>query len=127
MATRNALWIYELKVDGKTIAIAINLRSGSRVFFWKTVYDETYARFGPGNLLIEEFIKDAIENGVRELDMLSPAAPYKMVWATDEQDHAAFYVFSPTIAGRLLQWWKFTIAAHLRTYKRRLVDGRSSG
>jgi len=37
-----------LKLDGKTIAAAITLFSGDRAWFWKTAYDEAFARYSPG-------------------------------------------------------------------------------
>ncbi len=43
-----------LKFDGKTIAATILLFSGNRAWFWKTAYDENYARFSPGVLLALE-------------------------------------------------------------------------
>lgn len=43
-----------LKVDGKAIATTILLFSGDRAWFWKTAYDENYARFSPGVLLALE-------------------------------------------------------------------------
>ena len=43
-----------LKLDGKPIAATILLFSGDRAWFWKTAYDENYARFSPGVLLALE-------------------------------------------------------------------------
>ena len=42
------------KLDGKPIAATILLFSGDRAWFWKTAYDENYARFSPGVLLALE-------------------------------------------------------------------------
>ncbi len=43
-----------MKLDGKPIAATILLFSGNRAWFWKTAYDENYARFSPGVLLALE-------------------------------------------------------------------------
>lgn len=48
-----------LKLDGKPIAATILLFSGDRAWFWKTAYDESYARFSPGVLLTLE-LTDAL-------------------------------------------------------------------
>ncbi|MCB1540642.1 MAG: GNAT family N-acetyltransferase [Rhodoblastus sp.] len=37
-----------IAVDGRPIAMAIMLRSGDRAYYWKTAYDERYARYSPG-------------------------------------------------------------------------------
>jgi hypothetical protein len=117
--TRNALFIYELKLDGKTIAMSLNIMYGRQTVFWKTSYDEDYKRFSPGNLLIREFLADAIRNDSVELDMLSPATGYKRVWASGEREHAALYVFRRGILGGLLWKWKFSLIDRLRKFKDR--------
>lgn len=39
---------YNLTLDGRPIAGGLVLRSGSHAFFWKTAFDESFARFSPG-------------------------------------------------------------------------------
>lgn len=41
-----------MRLDGKPIAVTIALRSGDMMFGWKTAYDETYAKYSPGALLM---------------------------------------------------------------------------
>ena len=52
-----------IAVDGRPIAMAIVLRSGDRAYFWKTAYDERFARYSPGvqltRALAERQISDA--------------------------------------------------------------------
>jgi CelD/BcsL family acetyltransferase involved in cellulose biosynthesis len=117
-AANGALYIYQLRLDGKTIAISVNLKFGKKTIFWKTSFDEGFSRYSPGNLLIQEFIADAIRMGSTELDMLSPAADYKMVWATGERKHAAFYIFRKSAYGRVLAFWKFGVITFLRRFKK---------
>ena len=118
VAAQDALLIYELKLDGKVIAMSINIMYEQRTVFWKTSFDKTYARFSPGNLVIQEFLGDCIRNGSSELDMLSPATDYKKVWASGEREHAAFYVFRRGIIGNMLWSWKFFILSRLRRFKK---------
>jgi hypothetical protein len=118
VGAQNALSIYELKLDGKTIAMSVNIMFDRKTIFWKTSFDEEYKRFSPGNLLIKEFLTDAIRNNSSELDMLSPATDYKKVWASGEHEHAALYVFQPGILGWLLWNWKFSVISRLRKFKK---------
>ncbi len=37
-----------IAVEGRPIAMAIVLRSADRAYYWKTTYDERYARYSPG-------------------------------------------------------------------------------
>ena len=120
VAAKDALFIYELKLNDETIAMSINIMyDRQRTVFWKTAYDENYAKFSPGNLLIEEFLVDCVKNGSSELDMLSPASAYKKVWASGEIEHVAFYVFRRSLFGRALWRWKFSVISRLRQFKNR--------
>jgi CelD/BcsL family acetyltransferase involved in cellulose biosynthesis len=48
LASEGKARIDRLKLNGRTIAATITLFSGNRAWFWKTAYDEAYARFSPG-------------------------------------------------------------------------------
>ena len=119
VAEKDALYFYELKLDGETIAMSINIKYAQKNVFWKTSFDENYSRYSPGNLVIQEFLADCIRNGSNELDMLSPATDYKKVWATGEREHAAFYVFRRGFVGTMLWNWKFFVISRLRKFKNR--------
>lgn len=41
-----------IRLDGRPIAAAVALRSGDMMFGWKTAYDEAFAKFSPGCLLM---------------------------------------------------------------------------
>jgi CelD/BcsL family acetyltransferase involved in cellulose biosynthesis len=118
VAEKNALFIYELKLNEQTIAMQICIMHDRQTFQWKISYDEEYARFSPGNLLFREVFTDCMKNGSVELDMLSPATPNKKFWASGEREHAAFYVFQRGIIGSLLWKWKFSVISRLRKFKK---------
>ncbi len=119
VSAKNALYFYELKLDQKTIAMGINIMYRDKTTFWKTSFDEKFARYAPGNLLIREFLFDCIKENSVELDMLSPAAEYKKVWTTSEREHVAFYIFNNGLKGSLLWSWKFKLIRYLRNYTTR--------
>ena len=114
VAQKGALVAFELKLDGRTIAMFFTLRYGARSMYWKTSYDEEFRRYSPGNILFREYLRDCIREGITEVDMLSPSTGNKRVWATGEREHVAFYVFRPGIVGTLLWTWKFGVIARLR-------------
>jgi CelD/BcsL family acetyltransferase involved in cellulose biosynthesis len=119
VAERNALFIYELKLDGKTIAMYISIMYDRQTIGWKMSFDEEYARFSPGNLLLREVLKGCIENGSPELDMLSPATDNKKFWATGEREHVAFYILRRGSLGSMLWKWKFSVISRLRKFKKK--------
>jgi CelD/BcsL family acetyltransferase involved in cellulose biosynthesis len=48
MAIEGKCTIHSLDLDNKPIAMGIVLESGDRDFYWKTTYDERFARYSPG-------------------------------------------------------------------------------
>lgn len=117
VTAKNSLFVYQLKLDGKTIAMSLNIRYGKETIHWKTSYDEEFARYSPGNILFRELVRDSIEQGSGEIDFLSPATPNKKFWASGEREHVAFYVFNRSLFGSLLWRWKFRVVSGLRELK----------
>jgi CelD/BcsL family acetyltransferase involved in cellulose biosynthesis len=61
-------------LDGRAIAAAITLRSGDAAWYWKTAYDEHFARYAPGMLLTAALTEQLSEDeGIARTD--SCAAP----------------------------------------------------
>ena len=48
MARKDKISIESLDVGGKPVAMGVVLESNNRAYFWKTAYDEAYARYAPG-------------------------------------------------------------------------------
>jgi len=117
MVDQRTLFVYELKLDGRTIAMSLNIRDEGRTTHWKTSYDEEYARYSPGNLLFRELLKDCIRDGSPEIDFLSPSTPNKRAWASGEREHVGFYIFRRGLFGSLLSMWKFSAVAGMRNFK----------
>lgn len=117
-AGRNALFVYELKLDGKTIAMYISIMYDRQTIGWKMSFDEEYTRFSPGNLLFAKVLKGCIENDSPEIDMLSPATENKKLWATGEREHVALYIFRRGFLGSALWKWKFSVISRLRKFKK---------
>jgi len=116
-AAKNALFIYELKLDGKTIAMQLRMMYNRQTMCWKTAYDEEYARYSPGNLLFKEFLTDCLRKGSMEIDLLSPPSSSKSLWASGERELVGFYVFRRGLFGSMLWWWKFSVISRLRKFK----------
>jgi CelD/BcsL family acetyltransferase involved in cellulose biosynthesis len=123
VAARNALFVYELRFNGTTIAMSMNIRDGDTMIHWKTSYDEEYSRYAPGNLLFRQLLSDCIQDGLSEIDFLSPSTPNKRTWATGERDHVAFYIFRRGFLGSLLWAWKFRVVGGLRSLRSRTTSG----
>lgn len=116
-AAEDALFIYELKLDDKTIAMQLRIMYNRQTMCWKTSYDENYARYSPGNLLFREFISDCLRNNSQEVDLLSPPSVSKSIWASGERELVGFYIFQKGLSGWLLWKWKFSVISRLRKFK----------
>ena len=62
LAAEGKVAINRLLLDGRTIAAAITLFSGDAAWYWKTAYDEHFARFAPGMLLSAALTEELADN-----------------------------------------------------------------
>jgi len=62
LAAQGDAAINRVLLDGRAIAAAIVLRSGRCAWFWKTAYDERYARYSPGVMLSVELTGELLED-----------------------------------------------------------------
>ncbi len=66
-AARGACRIDALELDGRPIAMGVVLSAHDTAFYWKTAYDEAFARYSPGVLFSLEMTTRMIENGAHEV------------------------------------------------------------
>lgn len=62
LAQQDCCRVHSLTLDGKTIASLIVFIEAGQAYTWKTAYDETYAAFSPGTLLMIEVTKIHLED-----------------------------------------------------------------
>jgi len=62
LAAEGKAAIDRILVDGRAIAAAITLRSGGSAWYWKTAYDERFARYAPGVLLTVALTEKLVED-----------------------------------------------------------------
>ena len=53
LAAQGQAGVQALQIDGKTIATQVLLFSGQMAYTWKTAFDQAYAKFSPGVILID--------------------------------------------------------------------------
>jgi len=104
---RLALWF--LRVDGRAIAFQFALEHGGRLLLLKPAYDEAFGDSSPGQLLMEDVLRDAIDRGLQEFDFLGPDMPWKRDWAALRRPHQWIYLFRG-LRGGLLHALKFRLA-----------------
>jgi CelD/BcsL family acetyltransferase involved in cellulose biosynthesis len=62
LAAEGKAGIDRIMFDGRPIAAAITLKSGDTAWYWKTAYDEKFARYAPGMLLTAALTEELAEN-----------------------------------------------------------------
>ncbi|WP_245479595.1 GNAT family N-acetyltransferase [Hansschlegelia zhihuaiae] len=63
LAQDSCAGIDALRLDGRPVAMNVWLRSGRGAFGWKMTYDEVYAKWSPGTLLIEDMTNSFLSDG----------------------------------------------------------------
>ena len=100
-APKGWLRLLFLTVNGKRIATSYAARYQDRLSFFKTGYDPEFAKYGPFKLLTYFAIRDGYADGLREVDFLGDAEPWKLEWTSKTRPHDWLFVFGHTARGLL--------------------------
>jgi CelD/BcsL family acetyltransferase involved in cellulose biosynthesis len=109
---------YFLEFNGIPVAGHLGLWHHGRYFLPKVAFDEAYARFSPGHLILRAIIEDRNKDGLATVDFLGLAAPWKAEWTQEVLPHSTCLIFHKGLRGRMLQFWKFGILATARSAAR---------
>jgi CelD/BcsL family acetyltransferase involved in cellulose biosynthesis len=106
-----------LTVAGRRIATSYGAVFNRRLFLFKTGYDPEYAACAPFKLLTFFAIRSAYAEGLREVDFLGDAEPWKLEWTSASRAHDWLYVFAGTRRARLLHSLKFQVVPELKRWR----------
>ena len=120
MGARGDLALWALYLDQRLIAFQFGLEHQGTYALLKPAYDEALARFSPGQLLMAEVVRDAIDRRLTHFDFLGEDMPWKQDWHPEVCAHDWLFVFRRSAQGRILQTLKFRLFPSLRKLKRTL-------
>ncbi|HEY2636330.1 MAG TPA: GNAT family N-acetyltransferase, partial [Solirubrobacteraceae bacterium] len=100
---RDALRLYFLRLDGAAVAFVFALTDGRAVHLVKSGLDPAFARFSPSQLLLEDVIARARQDGARHVELLGGEEPYKQAWTGRTRDRMRVDLFSASVKGRLVR------------------------
>lgn len=103
-----------LTVRGNPVAAQLLRVCGRIMFGLKTAYDQTFAKYGPGQLLTARVIRYGIEHGMEALDLMAGNAGYKADWARQFLPHHELLLFAPSLAGRYAYWARHGIQEQVK-------------
>jgi CelD/BcsL family acetyltransferase involved in cellulose biosynthesis len=108
-----------LNVNGRRIATSYASRYHDRLSFFKTGYDPEFAAYAPFKLLTYFAIRDGFADGLREVDFLGDAEPWKLEWTATTRPHDWLFVFGNTMRSRLVHTLKCRLMPAIRQWLRR--------
>ena len=97
------LRLYTLRLNGVIAGVMYGFVVDKKFFFYQHGYDDTYARHSLGLVVMAMSIRAAIEEGVREFDMLYGHESYKSLWAREHRPLTRLQLFPPHVTGTLMR------------------------
>lgn len=106
--TRRALeggWLrlYTLSLDNALVAAMYGFERDGRFYFYQHGADAAFAGYSLGLVLMALTIRAALDDGLREFDMLYGHEAYKKLWARQQRPLGRLMLFPPRLGGRWLQ------------------------
>jgi CelD/BcsL family acetyltransferase involved in cellulose biosynthesis len=115
------LALYLLSAGDRPVAFHYGLQYGGTYLLLKPGYDEAVGECSPGQLLVEEVLRDLGRRGAREFDFLGPMMPWKLDWTDRLRPHCWLFILRPTLKGRLLHAARFQYGPRLARRWRKLT------
>jgi len=91
-----------LELNGKPIAAHFAFNFRGRYLLAKAAYDESFRRYGPGQLLVHSVLSETRQRGLHEFDFVGPATWDESRWASARRTSYRVFIFRKSLYGRLL-------------------------
>ena len=93
-AAAGYLALYFLECDGRYIAAHFGLEYRNRYYSAKVAYEDGFAAYSPGHVILAEILGDCLRRGVKEFDFAGAAEPWKMEWASGTRTECRALIFN---------------------------------
>jgi CelD/BcsL family acetyltransferase involved in cellulose biosynthesis len=101
--TEGWLRFYTLSLNGVLIGVMYGFAIDDRFYFFQHGFDDAYAPYSAGLVLMALTVRAAIESGTREFDMLYGHETYKSLWAREQRPLSRLQLFPPRLSGSILR------------------------
>lgn len=98
---RGWLRLFVLRLDGRPAAALYCFRYGRTFAYYQGGFDPAYARYSVGAVMVALSIKQAIEEGAQEYDLLHGSEPYKFRWAREAREIGRVELYPPRLGARI--------------------------
>ena len=94
---QNQLWLATLSLDGNTIGVLYLFHWRDSLLFFQSGYSPDHQSLSPGHVLFTYVIQQAINLGVKRIDLLKGDYAYKKVYANNIRHTSSFTFVRPSI------------------------------
>jgi CelD/BcsL family acetyltransferase involved in cellulose biosynthesis len=117
-----------LRVNGACVAAQYAIESARSYWLLNVGYDEDYRQCSPGNLLLEESIRDAARSGLLRYNLLGKEEPWTRRWTTTAQDCLVLAAYRLNAHGVKAMWSdaSYLVARRMKERKEKRI-GRIAG
>jgi CelD/BcsL family acetyltransferase involved in cellulose biosynthesis len=98
---RGWLRLFVLWLNGRPASALYGFRHDARFYFFQSGLDPEYSRYSVGLVTMGLAIKNAIEDGAEEYDLLHGDESYKFLWARQSRDLQKLELYPPNAVGLL--------------------------
>jgi CelD/BcsL family acetyltransferase involved in cellulose biosynthesis len=120
---RGWLRLFVMRLDGEAAAALYGFRYGRTFYFFQSGFDPRFGnKHSLGHLTLGLSIKNAIEEGAQEFDMLHGAEPYKFRWARETRELGRLELYPPGARGEMYRG-TMQLSRVARRLARRLLPG----
>lgn len=102
LARSEALLANALLLDGEPVAYSVCYAWNGKVGQLKTSFVERLSDASPGLVVNSHAVQRAFEMGLAEFDFLGDILPHKTHWTDSIRRHTHYYLYAPTLKGRLV-------------------------
>jgi CelD/BcsL family acetyltransferase involved in cellulose biosynthesis len=113
------LRLYGLELDGNLVAGLFGLQYRGRTFLPKIAFNEDYAQYSPGQLLMTYITRDSKKNGMIEIDILGTPSGWNSRWTSESHAMVEYLIFNKTLWGRLLHYLAYRVRPAIKRALRR--------
>jgi CelD/BcsL family acetyltransferase involved in cellulose biosynthesis len=97
-----------MRIDGRPVATQLAVESGGGFWLLKVGYDETFGRCSPGNLLMLETLRYAVQCGLRTYEFLGSAEPWTEIWTDRIRPCVSVWAYPNNFRGAAALVWDAT-------------------
>jgi CelD/BcsL family acetyltransferase involved in cellulose biosynthesis len=100
LAAQDVVRLFTMSVGGQPIAFILTFALAGRLYLYRTAYDPSFARYGPGLLMLFEAIAYASREGLKRVEFLGGGEAHKLSLADRSEPLHLGLGLAATIRGR---------------------------